>query len=177
MDFQKVFTLGNSGSTNLYTCNGPATWIFTSNILILHCLLCFIGFGYIPIKSKLNPLILFTFHQVCVNFVEFFPRLKSLLKVCQILSLPNISVISLIMYLFFKIESLTYFSPLHYDVFWQIYNIYFYKFVSMYFPGVALCCFLFKFLYTLNWITLCKEILQYFFLHLEKSCILTKCII
>ena len=113
IDFQKVFTMGNSGSKTLYTCNGPTTWILTSYILILCWLRVFLGFGYLPIKSKLIPLIFLTFHQVCLNFVEFFPGLKSLLKVYQILSLPNLSQLSLIMSLFFKIHSLTYFSPLH----------------------------------------------------------------
>jgi len=36
VDFPKLFTMGNSGSKKLYTCNGPATWILTSYILILH---------------------------------------------------------------------------------------------------------------------------------------------
>ena len=40
MDFQKMFTMGNSRRKKLYTCIGPATWIFTSYILMLHWLRC-----------------------------------------------------------------------------------------------------------------------------------------
>ena len=58
MDFQKLFTMGNSRSKTLYTCNGPTNWILTSYILILNWLRCF-------------SMIWLSSHQIQINSINF----------------------------------------------------------------------------------------------------------
>jgi len=67
MDFQKVFTMGNFGSKRMYACNGPATWILTSYILMLHWLRCL---------SRIWS----SSHQIQSNFVNFVDLSSGLCK-------------------------------------------------------------------------------------------------